>query len=131
MADTLTLDVPETLDGARVDKATVVAPRGQPFVARDLLDGGWSIDGHPARPGDRVHTGSRIETPHPAVEIALQPEEVDFEVLFEDSALLVVDKPTGVVVHPGSGTGDGNTGGRASAIDTRSWRASAIPVVGG
>lgn len=107
MADTLTLDVPETLDGARVDKALSSLLGVSRFVARELVDRGVVLDGHPARPRDRVHTGSRIETPHPAVEIALQPEEVDFEVLYEDSALLVVDKPTGVVVHPGSGTREG------------------------
>ena len=107
MADTLTLDVPETLDGARVDKALSSLLGVSRFVARELLDRGVVLDGLPARPRDRVHTGSRIETPHPAVEIALQPEEIDFDVLYEDNALLVVDKPTGVVVHPGSGTREG------------------------
>ena len=107
MADTLTLDVPETLDGARVDKALSSLLGVSRFVARELLEAGVVLDGRPARPRDRVHTGSRIETPHPAVEIALQPEQVDFDVLYEDAALIVVDKPTGVVVHPGSGTREG------------------------
>jgi len=107
VADTLSLNVPETLDGARVDKVLSTLLGVSRFVARELLDRGVVLDGRPARPRDRVHTGSRIETPHPAVETALQPEEVDFEVLYEDDALLVVDKPTGVVVHPGSGTREG------------------------
>jgi 23S rRNA pseudouridine1911/1915/1917 synthase len=107
VADTLTLDVPETLDGARVDKALSSLLGVSRFVARELLERGVVLDGRPARPRDRVHTGSRIETPHPAVEIALQPEPVDFDVLYEDAALIVVDKPTGVVVHPGSGTREG------------------------
>jgi len=107
VADTLTLEVPETLDGSRVDKALSSLLGVSRFVARELLDRGVILDGRPARPRDRVHTGSRIETPHPAVEVALQPEEVAFEVLYEDDALLVVDKPTGVVVHPGSGTREG------------------------
>ena len=107
MADTLILDVPETLDGARVDKALSTLLGVSRFVARQLLDLGVALDGRPARPRDRVHTGSQIETPHPVVETALRPEEVDFEVLYEDATLLVVDKPTGVVVHPGSGTREG------------------------
>lgn len=107
MADTLTLEVPETLDGARVDKALSSLLGVSRFVARELLDRGVLLDGRPTRPRDRVHTGSTIETPHPAVETALQPEEVDFEVLHEDSVLIVVDKPTGIVVHPGSGTKEG------------------------
>jgi 23S rRNA pseudouridine1911/1915/1917 synthase len=48
-----------------------------------------------------------IETPHPEAEVALQPEEVAFEVLYEDPSLLVIDKPAGVVVHPGSGAKEG------------------------
>jgi 23S rRNA pseudouridine1911/1915/1917 synthase len=33
----------------------------------------------------------------------MAPEDVPFDVLYEDSGLLIVDKPAGVVVHPGSG----------------------------
>ncbi|MEX2652844.1 MAG: RluA family pseudouridine synthase [Acidimicrobiia bacterium] len=104
MADTLTLEVPATLDGARVDKTLSSLLGVSRFVSRELLERGVLLDGRPARPRDRVHTGSMIETPHPAAEVGLQPEEVVFEVLYEDEALLVVDKPSGVVVHPGSGT---------------------------
>ncbi len=107
MADSLTLEVPETLDGARVDKAISSLLGVSRFVARELVDRGVVLDGNVARPSDRVRTGSLIETPHPAAELSLQPEDVPFEVLYEDEALLVVDKPAGVVVHPGSGTKEG------------------------
>ena len=104
MADTLTLEVPATLDGARVDKTLSSLLGVSRLVSRELLERGVLLDGRPARPRDRVHTGSMIETPHPMAEVGLQPEEVVFKVLYEDEALLVVDKPSGVVVHPGSGT---------------------------
>jgi 23S rRNA pseudouridine1911/1915/1917 synthase len=107
VADSLTLEVPETLDGARVDKAISSLLGVSRFVARELVDRGVILDGNVARPRDRVHTGSLIETPHPAEELALQPEDVPFEVLYEDDSLIVVDKPPGVVVHPGSGTKEG------------------------
>ena len=107
MADALTLEVPETLDGERVDKALSSLLGVSRFVARELVDRGVVLDGTLARPRDRVHTGSMIETPHPAEQLALQSEDVPFEVLYEDDSLLVVDKPTGVVVHPGSGTKEG------------------------
>lgn len=107
MADTLTLEVPETLDGARVDKALSSLLGVSRAVARELLERGVLLDGGPARPRDRVRTGSSIKTPHPVAEIGLQPEEVAFEVLYADDAVLVVDKPTGVVVHPGSGAKEG------------------------
>ncbi|HEY6628358.1 MAG TPA: RluA family pseudouridine synthase [Acidimicrobiia bacterium] len=107
MADTLTFEVPEPLDGMRVDKAIASLLGVSRFVARELVDRGVVLDGNAARPRDRVRTGSVIETPHPAVELSLQPEDVPFDVLYEDDALLVVDKPAGVVVHPGSGTKEG------------------------
>ncbi|HLF60357.1 MAG TPA: RluA family pseudouridine synthase [Acidimicrobiia bacterium] len=107
MADSLTLEVPEALDGARVDKALSSLLGVSRLVARQLLDRGVLLEGLPARPRDRVRTGSTIETPHPIAEVGLQPEDVAFEVLYEDNALLVIDKPAGVVVHPGSGTKEG------------------------
>ncbi len=57
-----------------------------------------------ARPADRVRAGDRIEVAIPPVEPAsLEPEPIPLVVLFEDDHLLVVDKPAGMVVHPGAG----------------------------
>ena len=103
MADPLTLEVPESLEGARVDKAIATLLGVSRATARALLDEGVTVDGRPARPGDRVGPGSRILTPAPTPTPDLQPEEVTFPVLFEDEMVLVIDKPSGITVHPGSG----------------------------
>ena len=47
--------------------------------------------------------GATIATPTPAPIADLQAEDVDFEVVFEDESVVVVDKPPGITVHPGSG----------------------------
>ena len=56
-----------------------------------------------ARPADRVTEGSIITTPAPRAAVEMQAEPVDFGVLYEDDTVIVVDKPVGVIVHPGAG----------------------------
>ena len=54
------------------------------------------------RPGDEI----RVDPPPPPP-AALTPEPIPLDVLYEDSSLLVVDKPAGQVVHPGAGNRSG------------------------
>lgn len=102
MADSLTLTVPPGFDGERVDKTLAGLLEISRAVARQLIDQGVELDGSPARPSDRATAGSIIVTPKPDPHPSVQPEDIDFGVIYEDEALLVVDKPPGVVVHPGS-----------------------------
>ena len=62
------------------------------------------VNGKPARPRDPVRAGIVIELREPEVaKIDVQPEAMHLDVLFEDDDLLVVNKPAGLVVHPGAG----------------------------
>jgi 23S rRNA pseudouridine1911/1915/1917 synthase len=103
VADTLDLEVPERLEGQRVDKVLADLLHLSRAQARALLDAGVLLDGAPARPSDRVRTGAVVVSPAPEVAIGLVAEPVDFGVIHEDADLIVVDKPAGLVVHPGSG----------------------------
>ena len=61
----------------------------------------------PARPRDPVAAGDRITVrPPPAVPSVLEPQAVPFTVCHADADVLVIDKPPGVVVHPGAGNRD-------------------------
>src|SRR2546423_1149862 len=63
-----------------------------------------TVDGKPARPRDSVRTGAVVEVREPeAAKIEAQPEAMHLEILFEDDDLLVLNKPAGLVVHPGAG----------------------------
>jgi 23S rRNA pseudouridine1911/1915/1917 synthase len=66
------------------------------------VDGAASKAAHRLRGGERVE----IEVP-PAAEETLAPESLPLAVVFEDDHVLVVDKPAGMVVHPGAGRSAG------------------------
>jgi len=58
----------------------------------------------PARPRDLVRAGDHIEINEPPPEkIDIQPEAIPLNVLYEDEDLIVINKPPGLVVHPGAG----------------------------
>jgi len=94
--------VPEHLIGQRADKIVAQLAGVSREKSRRLFEHGVSVDGTPLDPSSRVEGGS-INYPAPPDEIGTVAEEVGFEVRFEDPHLLVVDKPAGVVVHPGAG----------------------------
>lgn len=106
-AEEVTVTVPEPLDGARADKAVAQLLGVSRAAARLLIEAGVTADGTPVSPGDRVSSGAVLVSPLPEETKTLRPEPVSFEVLYEDEALAVVDKPAGVVVHPGPGRSQG------------------------
>src|SRR5712692_6579132 len=74
-----------------------------------ILAGRVAIDGATIRdPGHRVNAGAAIvlELP-PAEDLAIAPETIPLDVVFEDADLIVIDKPAGLVVHPAAGNWTG------------------------
>lgn len=107
MADQVEAQVPDALDGSRVDKAIAELFGVSRAVASEVVDDGVQVDGAEAEASDRVRAGQVIVCRKPEDTIRLAPEPVDFQVLHEDQSVIVVDKPAGVVVHPGSGRTSG------------------------
>ena len=69
-----------------------------------IESGALTLEGRQATPKTRVRDGEQIAlevTPEPAV--AMEPEAIPLDVIHEDHALFIVDKPSGLVVHPGAG----------------------------
>jgi 23S rRNA pseudouridine1911/1915/1917 synthase len=76
-----------------------------------LREGRILVDGHVADTRRKVYGGERLEmdiAPEPsgAMEEAVA-EDIALSIVFEDEALLVLDKPAGLVVHPGNGNRNG------------------------
>ncbi|MGF1664642.1 MAG: RluA family pseudouridine synthase [Acidimicrobiia bacterium] len=96
--------VPVFLDGERADKVVAVLGGLSRALARRVVDdGGVLVDGEPITPRRRLSAGDTIEFELPDIAELLWAEDVDFTVRYEDDHLLVVDKPAGLVVHPGAG----------------------------
>ncbi len=91
----------------RVDKILARKCEGtsRAAVQRWIDEGRVRVDGQPCRARDLVGEGAEIEfEPLPPPRSEASPDEsVLFTVLYEDDALLVVDKPAGLVVHPARG----------------------------
>ena len=110
-ASSHSLRVPEELAGLRLDQALA---RMLPGFSRSRLQD-WvkaarvTVDGAAAAPKDKVWGGERIDVRPEADATALAgtPQPIPLTIVHEDDQLLVVDKPAGLVVHPGSGNPDG------------------------
>ncbi len=93
--------------GLRLDQAlAALLPReSRSRLARLVAEGAVLVDGERARPRHRLRGGERLEVtllPRPE-EAAFRPEDIALDVVHEDDDVLVVAKPAGLVVHPGSG----------------------------
>ncbi len=75
-------------------------------AAQRLIEGGqvW-VNGVPVRrPAHRIRPGDQITVHIPPPEpVALTPEPIPLDILYEDENVLVLHKPAGMVVHPGAG----------------------------
>ena len=104
--------VPAALAGERLDRIVALMLDVSRSVASALVDaGGAAVDGQPCATGKlRLAEGQEV-----AVDPTLIPETtapgpdptVEFGVVYEDDTVIVVDKPAGLVVHPGAGNSDG------------------------
>ena len=100
--------VPPGLDGRRADLVVARLAGVSRTDARALVESGSaSFDGAALRPSDRVASGTVVDVDLPEPRPLLVPEDVVFRVRYEDGDLAVVDKPAGVVVHPGAGVHSG------------------------
>jgi 23S rRNA pseudouridine1911/1915/1917 synthase len=98
--------VPDSSAGRRVD---AVVAELFPDYSRSRLSG-WiksgdvRLDGREVRPRDPVRGGEHV-TVNVVLEVQTHstPEDIALDVLFEDEHVIVIDKPAGLVVHPGAG----------------------------
>jgi 23S rRNA pseudouridine1911/1915/1917 synthase len=104
--------VPAALDGERLDRiVALVADVSRSEAATLIAAGGAFVDGVVATSGKiRLVEGQRIDVEPaalPMVPLPAADPSVVFGVVHVDDAVIVVDKPAGLVVHPGAGNADG------------------------
>lgn len=102
--------VPDALAGKRLDRA---AAEMFPEFSRNrlkqwILGGQLTIDGQQRRPRDPVSPGEQVRLLAQAeAQVELAPEPIPLNIVFEDDDLIVINKPAGLVVHPGAGNAAG------------------------
>ena len=103
---TLTLDK----SGERLDAAIArLAPQISRSQAQRLLEQGLvTVTGKPAKKNDRLPAGTVLEIVLPeAQETGLAAQDIPLDICYEDSDVIVINKPKGLVVHPAPGHADG------------------------
>ncbi len=110
MAETRTVDVDAAGAGERLDAwlARVLPDLSRARIQGLIGEGAITVDGSSSRASSRVREGQRVivSVPDPAAALP-QAEDIALVVVHEDAHLLVVNKPAGLVVHPGAGTASG------------------------
>lgn len=104
--------VPAALAGERLDRVVALVLDVSRSVAASVIDGGGAlVDGEVCTVGKlRLTEGQEVTVDPDAVPVPGTPQPdpaVVFTVVHEDHSVIVVDKPAGLVVHPGAGNPDG------------------------
>jgi 23S rRNA pseudouridine1911/1915/1917 synthase len=97
--------------GLRLDQALakLLPEESRSRLARLIEEGHVRVEGEPAAVRRKVKSGESVEVwlaPRP-VDTAFRAEAIGLRVVHEDGEVLVIDKPAGLVVHPGSGNWEG------------------------
>ena len=105
----LEASIPEGLSGMRLDKALArmftdySRSAIQHWIRNELVQ----LDGRPGKMREKVQAGQRIVIDVPPAEPAdWEAQEIPLDIVYQDDHILVVNKPAGLVVHPGSGNPD-------------------------
>ena len=103
--------VPKELAGQRLDQALarMFPEHSRSRLQTWLRDGHIRLDSRAAKPKQKIWGGEEVRlVPQPGPEdLAHQAERIELTVVYEDPSVIVVDKPAGLVVHPGSGNWKG------------------------
>jgi len=122
--------VPPELGGVRLDRAAaeIWSDYSRSRIQQWIASGELTLDGAMAEPKHRLKGGETI-----AIETELRPvadsrpEPIPLQIVFEDEHLIVVDKPAGLVVHPGAGNPRGTL---ANALLHHDARLALVPRAG-
>jgi 23S rRNA pseudouridine1911/1915/1917 synthase len=102
----LNLTLPANPAGQRLDQALALAlPQySRSRLASWIKDGSVALDGRPARPRDAVFGGEKVVVrAREILDERVAPERMPLNVRYRDAHVFVIDKPAGLVVHPGAG----------------------------
>lgn len=106
MEEELILTAGKEDEGARLDKylAAVCQGYSRSYLQKLLKDGMVSVNEKPVKSSLKLKEGDRIRIVFPEPEeLDAKPEKMELDILYEDSDVILVNKPKGMVVHPSQG----------------------------
>ncbi len=97
------------------------------YIQKLIREGAITVNGKPSKPGYKLRDGDRVSLtlPNPRPLQTIEPEPIPLDILHEDSALIVVNKPAGMIVHP---AGDAQSGTLVNALFNH---CETLPGIGG
>jgi 23S rRNA pseudouridine1911/1915/1917 synthase len=105
------LTIPTALAGLRLDQALarLLPDESRTRLARLIDEGRVTVDGERPLARRKVRSGEAVavELAPREEESAYRPEAIALDIVHEDEAVIVIEKPAGLVVHPGSGNWQG------------------------
>ena len=109
MAGRVVVPVPDTAAGTRADRFVADASGlSRSYVQRLISEGRLTSGGAAIKANTVLHAGEELELDVPEVRpLELEAEDIPLTVVYEDDDLLIIDKPTGLVVHPAPGHAGG------------------------
>ncbi len=116
----LELTIPDDQGGQRLDQAlaSLLPDYSRSRIKTWIESGEIQVDGHLWRPRDKVVGGElvsvRASLPQ---ETAVVPQTIPLELVHQDADLFVINKPAGLVVHPGAGNPDSTLQNALLALD--------------
>jgi 23S rRNA pseudouridine1911/1915/1917 synthase len=130
VAEARTAVVPDAAAGRRFDAvlADLFPEFSRSRLSTWIKAGDALLDGQPARPRDPVRGGESVSL-NVVLDIQTDaaPEDIALDVLYEDDSVFVIDKPAGLVVHPGAGNPSGTL---VNALLHRDPALAALPRAG-
>jgi 23S rRNA pseudouridine1911/1915/1917 synthase len=102
--------VPEESDGERLDvvASSVFSQYSRSRLQQWIKSGGLTVNGAVLKPKEKIFAGQELlvdvvlETPDEAD----KAQKIDIDIVFEDDSIMIINKPVGMVVHPGAGNAD-------------------------
>lgn len=116
------------INGERIDRfvSQKIETLSRQKVIELIKSGGILMNGSPIEPSKRVKIGDEIQVDILApLPFELKPQNIPFEIVYEDEGLLIINKPPHLVVHPACGHSD------STLVNALLYRVSTLSTIGG
>lgn len=104
--ETLTLQVSPNEHNVRIDKylSIQMEEQSRSYIQKLIKDGLIKVNDKPVKANYKVQENDQVDVSLPELkEPDILPEDIPLDILYEDSQVLVINKPKGMVVHPSAG----------------------------